>query len=479
MSRLPASILSSVLAAALLLPACSPHKVVHNPDAPIELPSSFHSISAEGANLPDRWWQSFGDPQLDKLVNTALSDNLQVLAAWERLEQVKTVTTMAGAARYPSLNVQAAVVRTQETPFNIPSSPLSLNASYEVDLFKSVGNGLGAARTDEMAARDQVESLAMTLVAQIAETWFSLVSQRARLQLLSEQIKTSENFLELAEMRLGQGLGSSLDLLQQRQQLAVVSGQRPLLESAVAVLQNQLALLTGQTPGSIELEVRNTLPELPPLPGAGVPADLLLRRPDVRSARLAVTAADYRVAVAVSNRLPKLRLTGQYGPFTRVQTDFSINPVWNIAASILAPLFQGGRLKAEVRRNEAVVREKSYVFGQTLLQAITEVENALVQERKQVEYIALLEGQLAISKETLVEARARYGAGVGGQSFLQILTALSSAQQIEQTLLTAKQQALNYRISLCRALGGTWTHQLSIASKPQNSSSPNEETSTL
>lgn len=472
------TLLSYTLAAALVLPACSPHKVIHNPDAPIELPASFHSISAEGANLPDRWWQDFGDAQLNKLVNEALSDNLQVLAAWERLEQVKHVEGIAGAGRYPTLDVQGSVTRTQTMPFNFPTSPLSLNAGYEVDLFKSIGNGLGAAKTDAMAARDQVESLAITLVAQIADTWFSLVSQRARLLLLDEQIKTSENFLELAEMRLGQGLGSSLDLLQQRQQLATVSGQRPLLESAVEVMQNQLAVLTGKTPGSIALAVQDTLPELPPLPGAGIPADLLLRRPDVRAARLAVTAADYRVAVAVSNRLPKLRLSGQYGPFERVGTEFGVNPLWNITASILAPLFQGGRLKEEVRRNEAVVREKSYVFGQTLLQAIGEVENALVQERKQVEYIGLLEGQLSIAQETLVEARARYGAGAGGQSFLQILTALSSSQQIEQTLLSARLQALSYRIGLCRALGGTWTRDLSKQSKTQNSSDSAEETST-
>ncbi len=468
-----------ITSAALTLQACSPHKVTHNPAAPIELPESFHSIAAEGNNLPDRWWQDFNDPQLNQLVDDALAGNLQIKSAWHRLAQVQQIIKQAGAERYPSLNIAGSIAKAEpSSPFFI-TSPITLSASYEIDIFNRIGNAQGAVKLDALAARDQIEGLAMTLVAQIAETWFSLVTQRARLALLDEQIKVSENFLELAQMRLGQGLGSGLDVLQQRQQLATVSGQRPLLESAVAVLQNQLAVLTGKSPGSIALAVSDSLPALPPLPSAGVPADLLLRRPDVRAAQRAVEAADYRVAVAVSNRLPKLQLRGSYGPFQlKGNDDYSVNPIWNMAASVLGPLFQGGRLKAEVRRNEEVVKEKSYAFGQSLLQAMLEVENALVQERKQVEYLGELHRQLTIAQATLTEARSRYSAGVGGQSFLQILTALSSAQQIEQRLLLAEQQAISFRIGLCRALGGTWTRSLSIDgttnSSKQNEGTPNE-----
>jgi NodT family efflux transporter outer membrane factor (OMF) lipoprotein len=468
-----------IATAGLMGASCSPHKVTRNPKPPITVPAAYSSIQAEGANLSDRWWQDFGDPELNKLVSEALEGNLQVKAAWQRVKQARAVSKQLGAGKFPAVNVNGSVSKKNETlgpggiSFDFPTSPVSIEASYELDIFKKVGNAQAAAMTDAMAARDQVEGIAMTLVAQIAETWFSLSAQRASLLLLEKQIDTSSKFLELAEMRLGQGLGSGLDLLQQRQQLAAVEGQRPLLESSVGVLQNQLAILTGRAPGEFQVAVRSELPALPTRPSSGVPADLLLRRPDVRAARLQVEAADYRVAVAVANRLPSLRLGASYGPFQVQDLVFSTANIWQIGANLLAPLFQGGRLKAEVTRNEAVVSEKSYNYGQAILQALVEVENAAIQESKQVEYVAELQEQLVIAQETLEEARQRYSAGIGNESFVQILAALSSSQQIEQSLLRAQKQALSHRIQFCRALGGSWTQELE-ADKAQASSERNE-----
>lgn len=169
-----------------------------------------------------------------------------------------------------------------------------------------------------------------------------------------------------------------------------------------------------------------------------------------------------------------LCLTGSYGPFLRLGDDYSTSAIWNVVANLVMPLFQGGRLKAEVKRNEAVVRERSYTFGQVLLQAILEVENTLVQESKQLEYIAELEEQHVIANETLEEARRRYADGIGDQSFLQILSALRSQQQIEQSLLSARQQALSYRVQLCRALGGTWMAELSQSETNTRAGDKNE-----
>jgi len=461
------------LSAAMVGAACSPHKVTRNPAPPIAIPTAYSSISAEGANLSDKWWKDFGDPELDKLVDSALRGNLQVRAAWQRVAQARAIAKQAGAGKFPAINITSAVRKQNDQSFGppgspsfvVPTSPVSIEASYEVDIFKKVGNSQAAAMSDSMAARDQVESMAMTLVAQIAETWFSLSAQRARLKLLDEQIKTSAQFLELAEMRLGQGLGSSVDMLQQKAQLAAVEGQRPLLESSVSVLENQLAILTGRAPSEFTAAVQEELPVLPARPSSGVPADLLLRRPDVRAARLQVEAADYRVAVAVANRLPSLRLGASYGPFQVADLVFSTANIWQIGANLLAPIFQGGRLKAEVTRNEAVVQEKSYNFGQTLLQALVEVENAAIQESKQIEYVAELQEQLVISQQTLEEARQRYGAGLGNDSFVQILLSLTSSQRIEQSLLLAQKQALSHRIQFCRALGGSWTQELEDSSK--------------
>ncbi len=461
--RIPLSVAATL---GLFLVSCSPHKVTHNPAPPIKLPTSYSSIEAQGANLPDRWWQDFEDVALNRLVEQALQNNLQVRAAWERVTQAKLFATQAGAGRFPRVGLGAMVTESEPSNPFVPIVPVSIEASYEVDVFRKAGNSMASAEKSAMAARDQVESAAISLVAQIADAWFALVAQQARLTLLKEQIEVSENFLELAEMRLGQGLGSSLDVLQQRQQLAVVSGQRVPVESSIAVLKNQLAVLTGQVPGQIDFAVGFDLPSMPSRPSTGLPADLLLRRPDVRAAQRLVEAADYGVAVAVANRLPQLRLSGSYGPFRKVGDDYTTSAIWNVVARLVAPLFEGGRLKAEVKRNEAIVRERSYTFGQVLLQAILEVENALVRETKQLEYIEELKGQLVIAQASLEEARRRYADGIGEQSFVQILSALSSSQQIEQALLSARQQALSHRIALCRALGGSWTNELEAGTTP-------------
>ncbi len=262
-----------VPALAIAMASCSPHKVTHNPAPPVELPKAYTHIAEAGANLPDRWWQDFGDPKLNQLVEAALTGNLQVKAAWERVMQSRAAAKAAGAGRFPTLQMGGQVLHQEPANPFVPLTPLSFQAAYEVDIFRKNWNASDAGKLNVRTAQDQVQSVAMTLVAQIADTWFSLVAQSARLKLLEEQIGVSEDFLELAELRLGQGLGSSLDVLQQRQQLAQISLQRAPIESAIAVLRNQLALLTGVVPGALALEPGDALPALPPRPSAGVPTD--------------------------------------------------------------------------------------------------------------------------------------------------------------------------------------------------------------
>lgn len=464
---------TSLAAFCVLMTACSPHKVQRNPAPPVAVPTSY-STSLEGKSS-NRWWKDLGDPQLSSLIEGALADNLQVKSAWARLAQAAALADQAGAARWPQLQASFdGAYQQQFNPlvnfggappgidrtFEVESYSLSAAASYEVDLFKKLGNQASGAALEALAARDQVEALAMTLAAQIADAWYALVAQRAQRLLLLEQIEVSEMFLELAEMRIRQGLGTVIDVYQQRQQVAAVRAQVPLSESAIAVLEHQLALLVGKPPGRLALGERDELPQVPALPSTGVPADLLVRRPDVRAAQKRVEAADYRVAVAVANRLPSLRLSGSAGFQDNSLGDLLKTPVWTIAGSLLAPIFNAGRLKAEVRRSEAEVRDLLYQFGQALLEAMVEVENALVQEKKQIEHLEALGKQVELANETLKQARARYRDGIGEQGFLQVLTSQQSQQQAELELLQARRQVLSYRIQLYRALGGTWTREL-------------------
>jgi NodT family efflux transporter outer membrane factor (OMF) lipoprotein len=378
------------------------------------------------------------------------------------------MSRQAASGKWPQIQLDASASR-QKNRFQL-AEPIgeittrtnqfsaSVGAAYEVDLWKRVGSQAAGAALDAAAFRDDVEAMAISLAAEISEAWFDLVVQRAQRKLLAEQLETNQTFLELVELRFEQGLASALDVYQQRQQVVATRGQLTLVESAIAALGFRLAALVGQPPRSVVAGERDALPGMPELPGTGIPADLLERRPDVRAARRRVEAADHRVAVAVADRLPGLRLSGSTSLQDSNIAELIATPLWAIIASVTQPIFAGGRLKAEVERNRAIVEERLMQYGQVLLLAMTEVETALVQERQQLANIAALEEQVEIGKSALREARARYREGL--IDYLPVLTSLQALQRVELSVLQARRQLLSHRIQLCRALGGTWTARL-------------------
>ncbi len=448
------------------LAACTPHKVVHNPAPPVDVPQSY-GAAASKAPAPERWWKDLGDPDLEALVDKALAGNLQLRATWARLAQAGALARQAGSGKWPQLQFDASAARVQQR-FNLPmlgqreftanSFQMSVGAAYEVDVWNKIGSTAAAASLEARAGRDDLEALAMSLTAQIAEAWYSLVELRAERALVAEQLRLSQTYLELVQMRFEQGLSSALDVYQQEQQVTQLRGRMALLEGAVATTAHGLAVLVGKPPRTVVAGDRAELPELPPLPGTGVPADLLQRRPDVRAARKRVEAADYRVAAAIADRLPGLRLQGALSLSNSNLGDLIATPLYSILAAVTAPLFDGGRRKAEVDRTRAVVEERVWTYGQVLLQAMLEVENALVQERQQKVYIGELEHQVEVSQNTLTQAQDLYQQGL--TDYLPVLTALQVLQQSQVALLQARRQLLSYRIQLCRALGGSWTGEL-------------------
>jgi outer membrane protein TolC len=200
------------------------------------------------------------------------------------------------------------------------------------------------------------------------------------------------------------------------------------------------------------------MPELPEIPDPGVPADLIERRPDVRSAMLRLQAADERTAAEVADMLPTLRLSANLSYQAQELADLFDTLFYNLSAEAAQSLFEGGRRLAQVDRAEAAAAEQLYNYGQTLLTAMREVSDALVLEKRQGEFIESLEKQAASAEKALQVARDRYRRGA--VEYLRVLTALQSLQQAEQTLLDARRQQFSNRITLCRALGGTWTREL-------------------
>lgn len=236
--------------------------------------------------------------------------------------------------------------------------------------------------------------------------------------------------------------------------MAALRTLKPRLEASIITISHQLALLLGRMPNDNKDLKPETLAELPPLPKTGLPADLIENRPDVRAALNRVRAADERVAVAVADRLPALRLTASAGYSNRDAADIFDDLLWNIAGNILAPVLDGGRRKAEADRAEAAMKEQLAVCGTVLLTAMREVEDALVNESKQNETIERQQEQHEAARQTLKYARFRYKSGL--TEYLPVMTALNREQTLARIMVDTRQQRLSYRIQLQRALGSSW-----------------------
>lgn len=453
-----------------LLVGCSMHDVREEAPPPLALPQAFASPSGK-AQGPDRWWESFGDPELNGIIERALLRNFDLRIAWTRLDQAQAIARQAGAGWWPRVSASGDASRSQRfmslgsfgnTSITQNSYSLGVAASYELDVWGKVRSRSAAAGKDLDATRQDLEAIAISLSAQVAETWFSLIEARAQERLLRDQLKVNETYLQFVERRFGSGLASALDILQQKQQLAATKAQLPNIAANTAALEHQLALLLAEAPGQA-LPGRQPgdgarLPDVPPLPKVGIPSRTLQRRPDLRSAQLRVAAADHRIAAAIADRFPAIGLSGNAGFSATNVTALFENFVYSIAGSISATLWDGGRLSAEVERTKAVAEERVLSYGKAVLLALKEVEDALVRERYQGETLNELVTQLSIARMTLNEARARYQSGLS--DYLPVLTSLATLQQLERSEVSARRQVLSYRVQLCRALGGSWTGDL-------------------
>ena len=399
-----------VLFASVMLASCSFYKARSDIAPPVEIPGTY-SREAGQRSLPERWWEAFEDERLNSLVSELLSENLDLQQAWARIDQAEALAIQAGSSLQPKITLEATTSRARTyssslsggdaVPVHTRQHSLGLAASYEIDLWGRIGSSDKAAGYDLRAVRLDLETAAMSLSAQIAQNWYSLIEQTSQLRLAQTQVEASTTQLDLVRLRFSRGLASALDVYQQRQQLASISAQIPLIEAQITVLTHQLNVLLGRAPGT-------------PVASRGYGAQSF--------------------------------------------ADLFDQMVWNAAGSIIAPIYEGRARSAEVKRTKAVVEERIYAYGEVVLTAVAEVEDALAREQKQIEYVRRLTEQLELSQRTLDEAYNQYTNGLS--DYLTVLSALNSFQQTQRELLTARSTLISYRIALCRSLGGTWTAEI-------------------
>lgn len=438
------------------------------------LPAAYRTASG-GAEHAGEWWAAFGDDQLNRLEARALGGNFSIGQAAARLRQAQAVAVKSGAARFPSLTgsggAKTAVMRNGGSSATTDEFSLGLAAGYELDLWGRVASGRRAALRQLEAGRFHLQTAAMTVAAQTATAYFDWLYLHQRLAVLERQLETGRKMLSVVELRFQTSGADALDVLQRRQQVIAAEAALSPARAALETARNRLAVLIGVPPQTdLELEIKPP-PSLPERPDAGLPADLLARRPDLQAQWALLEAADWNVSAARASRMPAITLSGSVSTVSEEPDRLFDNWIRNLAAGLAVPLIDGGARRAETARARAAADEELAAYREAVVSALGEVENALSSEIHQQEYCRALRRQLAAARQTADEAYRRYTRGL--ESYFEALSAETALQNLELGVLEAEARLLAGRVQLYRALGGDWVPVLETyrpADRPNNHS---------
>jgi NodT family efflux transporter outer membrane factor (OMF) lipoprotein len=442
----------------LITSGCSVHERI-TPD-PGAIPESYLEQKKEAIvmQIGGKWWEKIGDAKLNSLMEEALVNNLDLEQAYARLDQLEAVYRIVDSQRWPFLNFDGTARRDRTfSTFDTSVGSnyrLSATAGYEVDLWQKLKSQSQAAWLDTLSIRENIKTLYLSLTARLADLYFIAVEQRAQLQLVDVIIASYTDTVERIEFRYQLGQADALAVYQARQELAVARQRRPVFEGILDRTEHAIAVLLGRFPeddiaGSLE-----SLPELWTILSAGMPADLLQKRPDIEAALLQVEAQDERLAAAIADRFPTFNLMGTYGVSWLDFGSITSGHFWSLLASASQPILDGGRRKAEEERNRAALQEALANYRQTVLLAFQEVEDGLSDSRASSERLKLLKEQEAVSDANVRVARDGYYYGLN--DYLPVLIAERQFFDVQIQVINARRQLITDRISMVRALGGDW-----------------------
>ena len=413
---------SLAAAATMALVGCTVGPDYKRPD--VDLPASFGTAQLQTPAAPN-WWQAFNDPALDQLIAEALASNQDLRAAAERIEQSRALLGLARSDQFPEATVDASVGRTRASElgsFPLPpdaietkSHRLVLRASWEIDFWGRYRRATEAARADLVASEAGADAVRASLIADVARGYFALRSLDQRLVTLERDRVGREKSLELQKLRLDAGVVSELEYAQVESDLRTSESLVPTVRQLRVRQESALALLVGRTPrGIMEVAIAPGSPAMPDVAvPAGLPSELLLRRPDLREAEARLHAATARIGVARAAYFPSISLTGYYGGESQSLSDL-FSPAartWSIAGGLIQPIVAAGRIQSGVDLADARAREAEALYRRAIANSFREVRDAIAAQanaRDAVEAQARREGALVRSLEL---ARLRYDNG--------------------------------------------------------------------
>jgi len=433
-----------------------------------ELPAAWPEGPAQAAIAPD-WWKSYGDPVLNTLEEEALTHNADIRLAAARIDEARANLGLARADQYPSAQIGVQAGRTRSTEvgsFPIPSPinndfKVNLQAAYEVDLWGRYRKATEAARAELLGTEYAREVVRESLVSDVAKGYFALRALDAQLELATETRSNRKDAVDLQQLRFDNGISSELDLRQAEAEHAAAEASAAQLAQSVRQQELALAVLLGRSPRAIvddQVSRGNPLNALtnPPAVPAGLPSDLLTRRPDLRQAEQNLVAAQARIGEAKAALFPDLSLTGLLGSESKRLADLFSGPamIWGLTAGLVQTVFNAGRTEAAIQAADARQTQSLVGYEQAIQGAFREVLDALVAQRQSRELMEASERRANALGKALDLANLRYKNGI--DNYLVVLDAQRNLYQAQQNAIDARRSRLAATADLFKALGGGW-----------------------
>jgi multidrug efflux system outer membrane protein len=440
------------------------------------MPSAWVEPSAVNAvALTHDWWRDFGSAELSELIAATLAASPDMGIALEHVRQAEAQVQIAGATLFPALNFSAATTHRETRPTGgrwsgEHSSLAALTASYEIDLWGGIAAEVRSAESSLRATRFDRETVRLTLVAGVASGYFQVLSLRGRLAIERKNLAIAEQVFNVVGARARYGAASALDLARQQAEVLTLRASIPPLELQERQTLYALAILTGRPPEGFDVPGSTVTALAVPQVDSGLPANLLVRRPDLASAEARLASANANIAAARAALLPSIVLTGSAGLASQALINVLNAPTAALAlgAAVLQPIFDGGSRRGQVDLAVSVEREGVEDYRQAILAALAEVEGALAAGSRTADQETLQAQVVEQARIALRLAEIRYREGI--DDLLAMLDAQRTLFQAEDQLAQVRLARLQASISLFKALGGGWSSSCRFSCDPRHRS---------
>jgi len=420
------------------------------------------------------WWRSFRDPELDSLISRAAQSNLDLKIAQARVREARAEYGIAVGNLLPMVDASGSYARQRESqsqplvgpgdhlpsgiPFENNFYQSGFDASWEIDVFGGKRRAVESAKAQVAAAEFGQRDILVTLLGEVARNYVEARGYQRRLEIARDNIRAQEQSLAITQNRFTNGLTSNLDVQQASMLLATTRAVVPSLETALDASIHRLGVLLGQTPESLETELATVapIPAAPPVVPVGLPSELLLRRPDVALAERQLAAATANIGVAKADLFPKFYLTGVAGFESVSASDWfdGGSRFWSAGPTVQWNIFDAGRIRANIKVQNARQEQALAKYEQTALSAFEDVANALVAYAKEQVRRRSLEDAVTSSQESLRLANQLYANGLS--NFINVLDAERSLYQAQDALAQSDRTVSTDVIALYKSLGGGW-----------------------